>query len=1144
MEWEHLSQADLHKLRDAAEQAWGYDTCHRAYRGHPNPAAGQCLVTSEWLKGKLGGYVGAKEGHYFWVSPDKTHIIDLTGDKTASPPENVAHAGIKQDDEDEGWVPHPEQLKWRPGPVLFKKSDHPLYEGFHIVKESAGQRAKTFAQRADAILEGKPILKIALDYMGEGHPMDEPQAIEDADNRYQHDEVDHEPHSGLYNYVYANGKLQVSPDHDHRALFAHGGVPDPDSHSGPMAVGEVNVVDGSAQWTITSNVGLRGLARILRDYSSQVGWRWGGMTNTSGNIISDDFEPKTTMWYRQTDGELKISPHPVTRDWHTISIQGKTARVNDPSLEGLQEWADDFGYRLAEYPGGGDMNDRIRNYAPAGEDYETYNMGDPSPVAVQSDDDRPTSMFKCKNCGALFGSFQTLVRHQRTEQPMINEEVQDGHFPQIDDEQPAAHYHEWPRPEINPVATVLRVASYKEAARVQGFETYARLWGYDNDETKHYVAYQGGEPLGYASVRDTGEVVMVQVATEGRGIATRLAGALQRDYDELWTHAASPRGERLAKRMGLVCTGDQLYKWSASTQPKDMIDKPIPFIYDINSDNIAVGSPGSRHSDIQGTFTPGGIVEGTYEPGGHVVFRSMTDVPYSLRHVLDLWYWSHPNMKIVKVDMKDNAGNVTKLAGLTLSQEHDQSVGSYIKTMAATDPAVWTAYRALHKAGGQVYVVGGAVRDALMQKEPKDIDLMVSGLPPGQVHSVLDQLPGRVDLTGKDFGVFRYRTKGREVEIALPRTERSTGPRRVDFKTSVDHTLSVEADLHRRDFTANAMAVDLDKGQLIDPHSGAQDIANGRLDTVHENSFQEDPTRLLRALAVSSRHGLAPSGKTRKEMTQNASRLDDESRERIQAELDKIFASSNPAGAMRTAQETGLLKHIFPEVSSHFDYDQNNPHHAQNLGVHLLHVLGNVSQASDDPDLRLAGLLHDIGKPQSAWVDPQTGFNHYYRGVGQGDDHETVGAQDAAARLQALKYPKARIDRVSQLISHHMFPAFSSSKGARRFLNRVGDHADDLLILRQADQYGKGTDEYQDTKIHPDAMRELVGEVRAANEPTKQADLAINGNDIVGLGVSGPQVGEILRSLSLSVVDDPSLNTRDSLLNLARQHINSSGSEL
>jgi putative nucleotidyltransferase with HDIG domain len=562
--------------------------------------------------------------------------------------------------------------------------------------------------------------------------------------------------------------------------------------------------------------------------------------------------------------------------------------------------------------------------------------------------------------------------------------------------------------------------------------------------------------------------------------------------------------------------------------PKDMFSEPVPFIFDIEKDAIYTGHPGAKHSDIEGNFTPGGIVEGTYEPGGKVWIRSFTNYPYSLRHMLELWTYQHPEFEITGLGKRDMEGNEMKMAAVN-------DPGRELLRLVNNDPSTKLAWETLKGAGGDVYVVGGAVRDVLNGKAPNDLDLLVRGIPGEAVRRALEALPGRVDLTGKDFGVYRYRNAGHETEIALPRREQSTGELHTDFDVQTDYNMNVEEDLARRDFTVNAMAFDLDTNTLIDPFNGQQDIKDKRLRVVHEDSFAEDPTRVIRALVARAKHGFEPDDATADDMRASAATLASEPKERLQKELDKIFETTKPSDAIKLAHDTGVLRYLLPEVEEAWDFDQNNPHHNYPLGEHLINVLDNATRDSDDPDVRLAALLHDIGKPHSAWQNPETGFNHYYRGPdGQGADHETVGAELAEARLKDLKYPNTRAERVRDLIQHHMYPDFSSQKGARKFLNRVGDHADDLLTLRQADRYGKGTDEYQDSKTPVDTQRDLVWEVRNGQQPTDRSGLAINGSDLINAGIpAGPQIGKILHDLTQAVLEDPSLNERETLLDRA-----------
>lgn len=149
-----ITQAQLHDMRTAAEQAWGDDTRHPNYVGHPQPSAGQCYVTSRWMADKLGGHVGTKSGHYFWVSPDKSHVIDLTGDQFGYPPHNMEALGVKLDEEDPGWEPTEDQKTWRPGPILYKRADHPLFKGFRVKTfKTENPRVSLFKERANRALQ-------------------------------------------------------------------------------------------------------------------------------------------------------------------------------------------------------------------------------------------------------------------------------------------------------------------------------------------------------------------------------------------------------------------------------------------------------------------------------------------------------------------------------------------------------------------------------------------------------------------------------------------------------------------------------------------------------------------------------------------------------------------------------------------------------------------------------------------------------------------------------------------------------------------------------------------------------------------------------------------------------------------------------
>jgi tRNA nucleotidyltransferase (CCA-adding enzyme) len=693
--------------------------------------------------------------------------------------------------------------------------------------------------------------------------------------------------------------------------------------------------------------------------------------------------------------------------------------------------------------------------------------------------------------------------------------------------------------------TVQPLASVKEAARAPDYAEYGGWWGFNDKQFRVYGGYLNGQLVGFGVVKldsDVPRVIVVHSAVREDAMNEAMLRRIALHFPSLKAGADSPEEERLLSRVGLLEAQPGLWLKIAGQEGKDILQAPIPFVYDVEKDEIEVGHPGQKTADVQGEFTPGGIVEGYYEPGGKMVITTKTSIPYTNYHMVQLWYWSHPTLEVTGVDYENTGQKKVKLAS--------EDVGQYIRTLASADPAAWKAYQALGAAGGHVYVVGGAVRDALLQRQPKDIDLLVGGLPSEEVHRILTSLPGQVDMRGSRFGIYVYHTHGKEVEIALPRKDDYEGGKRADVKISADPNLPIEKDLERRDFTANSMAVDLNSGQLIDPFDGSGDISRGVLRTTHPKSFKEDPTRLMRALTATSRFGLEPDEKTRAEMGESAHMLDHESPDALRVQLEKLMVSANPARAVRLAQETGVLHHLFPELAENYDFDQHNPHHNYSLGDHSLQVLDNMARITPNPDMRLAALLHDIGKPGSQWFDGH-GVAHYYprpqhldaelapggkwqRAENWGADHAALGANMAEARLrQTFNYPVENMRRIHSLINAHMFGNFEKPKGARKFLQQNGQHADDLLTLRECDGEGKGTESTDNVE----QMRQLIENERQQGAPTTQSALAVNGNDIMGLGIkAGPQIGTILRQLTDDVVDDPKLNDREALLQRAQEY--------
>jgi tRNA nucleotidyltransferase (CCA-adding enzyme) len=476
---------------------------------------------------------------------------------------------------------------------------------------------------------------------------------------------------------------------------------------------------------------------------------------------------------------------------------------------------------------------------------------------------------------------------------------------------------------------------------------------------------------------------------------------------------------------------------------------------------------------------------------------------------------------------------------------------STLRTLLAEDPAASQAAEALNAAGGDTYIVGGAVRDTVLGKLPKDIDLLVSGLTQGAIEKVLSSLPGHATFAGKNFGVYHYHVGNDTVEIAMPRTETPTGGGgHKDFDIRTDSNLSVEEDMARRDFTANAMAYDTKNDTIIDPFNGEEDIKNKTLRLISDQSFRDDPLRIVRALVSYSTHGLEPDEYTLDQMEENAARIRTLPTERIQMELDKLLSGTNPAGAFELAWETGILDYICPELSAAMGVSQHNIHHDLDVGDHTLAVLDYISKLTSDPDLRLAALLHDLGKPDTLWMDEQ-GNGHFYQNpdIPGSENHEDVGADIAYNFMTRLHYPNARIQKVVNLVQHHMFPYFNTEAGARKLLNKVNgdtDLAQGLMDLREADSHGKrdgGISDFDQNQI--DLGRGLLQNVINKQQAITTKDLAINGHDLMQVGITpGPQMGVILNQLLQEVIENPEKNTRDGLLEEVKEKYGENSSDV
>jgi tRNA nucleotidyltransferase (CCA-adding enzyme) len=433
-------------------------------------------------------------------------------------------------------------------------------------------------------------------------------------------------------------------------------------------------------------------------------------------------------------------------------------------------------------------------------------------------------------------------------------------------------------------------------------------------------------------------------------------------------------------------------------------------------------------------------------------------------------------------------------------------------------------------AHGRIYEVGGAVRDRFLQPglEVKDRDYLVTGIPYDELTAILRRF-GRVDLVGRSFGVIKFtqfvNDHSYTFDITLPRREHSTGVGHKDFAVNFDPHLAVEDDLVRRDFTLNAMAVELGSDRLVDPLGGMTDLKERRLRMTSAGSFQEDPLRMLRAVQFAARFELEIEPVTLAAIKASAAQIRTVSAERVAEELTKLLTlSEKPSKGFRLMQATGLLSEILPELEISLGVDQPGGYHAFDVFEHTLRC---IDACPRKLNLRLAALFHDIEKPRAKRL-VEDGATFY--------GHEVLGANTARDVLYRLRFSNDVIAEVGTLVERHMFTTAVTDKGLRRLVRKVGvDLIFDLLDLRRADVIAQGMGGKTDDV---DQFEHEIREELAHKPPFSYSDLALNGHDIMKMfGIPpGPTIGDVLESLMEQVLDNPSNNTKEVLESLAREY--------
>lgn len=431
----------------------------------------------------------------------------------------------------------------------------------------------------------------------------------------------------------------------------------------------------------------------------------------------------------------------------------------------------------------------------------------------------------------------------------------------------------------------------------------------------------------------------------------------------------------------------------------------------------------------------------------------------------------------------------------------------------------------LNDTGYEAYLVGGCVRDLLRGMEPHDWDVCTSALPEETEACFAGH---RIIETGLKHGTVTVLEDGEPYEITTYRTE---GPysdsRRPDY---VEFVSSLEADLARRDFTMNAIAMGLDGG-LRDPFGGEKDIKSGLIRCVGEpaHRFQEDGLRVMRALRFASVLGYKIENGTAQAIHENRHMLEHVAAERINVELCKLLVGQNAGDILR--QYPDVFCQFWPELGPLVTLEQNNPWHCWGGWEHTIHA---VEAAPLDLVLRLTMLLHDIGKPACKSTD-ENGVDHFY-------GHPAVSAKLADRMLRSLKFDNKTRERVVTLVEYHDVQIPNRDRSIRKWLGRLGPEAFfQLLEVKRADGMGQSYELVKDRLAELEEMRAKAEEIVAQGQCFSLKDLAVNGRDVIAAGVApGPEVGRVLERLLERVTGEEIPNERETLLGLLRSDDSSS----
>lgn len=438
-----------------------------------------------------------------------------------------------------------------------------------------------------------------------------------------------------------------------------------------------------------------------------------------------------------------------------------------------------------------------------------------------------------------------------------------------------------------------------------------------------------------------------------------------------------------------------------------------------------------------------------------------------------------------------------------------------LRALAGT-PTVTRLAEAFAAQGHELALVGGPVRDAFLGHGVHDLDFTTSARPDDIVRIVAPIAEAHWDI-GRAFGTIGARVAGETVEITTYRSDSYDG---VSRKPEVEFGDSLEGDLVRRDFTVNAMALRLPEVVLVDPSGGVEDLLAGRLRTPSpaDLSFGDDPLRMLRGARFTSQLGFRTTDEVEWAMAELAGRIDDVSAERVQEELRKLLATASPRAGLELLVDTGLAGRFLPELPA-LRLEQDEHHHHKDVYTHSLTVLEQAIAleesrhpgAAPDVVLRLAALLHDIGKPATRRLEPGGAVSFHH--------HDMVGSKLAIKRMRALKFDNQTTKDVARLIELHL-RFFGYTDGAwtdsavRRYVTDAGPLLERLHILTRADVTTRNRRKADRLAHAYDDLEARIAELAEKEElASKRPDLdGTRIMEILGLA-PGPEVGQAYRFL-------------------------------